>query len=253
MKRSRRTARWPVVLLSLAALAGAGLASIVLWRGEVDPLEVREGAGRREAAGEDPPAEQEAAAPGNRAAGPGGEVRQGAWDFGRPQPIPADANPHVRSVAEALRTGEHPERVSPLVMPEPFDEEAFFQDPQAYLNVVEPGRVWQTAQPGPDVPRLRAQGSAGHRIEFGQSVPLRIQAAPGAPVTFTSFDAGSFENRLTSITVQADERGVAQATFTASSGTLSRVRILAASPMAAGQVEFLVRVEPSSRAAGPDP
>ena len=165
-------------------------------------------------------------------------------DYGTIEPVPADTNANTRSVAEALRTGENPERLSALVPPTPFDPEAYEADPQAYLDVVEPGRVWQSLDPGPDVPRLRRATPPITEIVQGESVALRAKAPPGTPVTFTSFDLGAFQNRLTSITVAADEEGVAMATFTGTSGTLFDVNVLAASPAASGQLRFVVTVNP---------
>ena len=78
--------------------------------------------------------------------------------------------------------------------------------------------------------------------EQGQSIPLRVRATPGAPVTFTSFDLGQFENQLTSITVQADKQGIATARFVGSSGTINDVNILVASPVNSGQAKFAVNV-----------
>ncbi len=75
-------------------------------------------------------------------------------DIGTTPKVPVDANPQVKSVVEALKTGKHPERVSSLITPKPFDQAAYLADSNAYLNVVEPGRIWQVAQPGKGVPRL---------------------------------------------------------------------------------------------------
>lgn len=171
------------------------------------------------------------------------------FDVGTTPPIPRDANPQVASVVEAIETGRHPERLSALIAPAAFDEAAFRANPEAYLNVSEPGRVFQTAQPGPGVPRLAALVSRVADAEQGQPVTLRVQAVPSAPVTFTSFDLGAFENRLTSITVRADAEGVAEAVFTGTPGTYNAVNILAASPMTAGQLKFLVNVLPPRRPA----
>jgi len=167
--------------------------------------------------------------------------------IGKTQPVLKTANPMTRSVAQALETGHHPERLSVLADPAPFDNDAYQRNPQAYLNVVEPGRVWQSAQPGPDVPRLSAQSATGYSVEQGETVSLKVQAIALAPVTFTSFDLGEFQNQLTSITVAADGEGVAVARFTGSAGTVGEVNILAASPMTSGQVRFHVEViEPTS-------
>lgn len=165
-----------------------------------------------------------------------------ANDYGRLPMVPLNVNKQAASVAEAIREKKHPERLSMLARPAAFDPKAYQANPDAYLNVVEPARVFQTAQPGPKVPRLRLLGSARPDIAQGSSTPLRVLAPPGSPVTFSSFDAGEFENRLTSITVQADKQGVAEAKFLATPGTISRVHILAGSPVAAGQARFVVNV-----------
>jgi len=84
----------------------------------------------------------------------------------------------------------------------------------------------------------------------GEAVRLAVQAVPESPVTFTSFDLGQFSNQLTTITVLADENGVASTEFLATPGTINDVNILAASPMASGQVKFVVNVSlPSSSGA----
>ncbi len=158
------------------------------------------------------------------------------------QPVVAGAaNPQVASVVEAARTGTHPERRTALAMPAPFDAAAYGKDPQAYLDVCEPGRVFQPAQPGADVVQLGAKSPQYVELADGGSTGLAVRAVPGAPVTFTSFDLGSFSNRLTSITVRANAEGVATATFKAV-GTVNDCNIMAASPLCSGQVTFMVFV-----------
>lgn len=126
------------------------------------------------------------------------------------------------------------------------------KDPQTYLNTIEPGRVFQAAQPAQGVPRLRPLGATRQRMAQGSSVSLRVTAPPNMPVTFTSFDAGAFENQLASTTVAANEAGVAEARFTATPGVVGRVNILAASPVASGQSRFVVNVSrPASAPAVP--
>lgn len=164
-------------------------------------------------------------------------------DYGTTPPVPVDLNPNVKSVHEALTTGRFPERVSAMTPPKPFDRAAYTADPQAYLDVVEPGRVWQPAQPGEGVPRIKASTPRYVEAEQGEPVSLRVEAVAGAPVTFTSFDLGAFQNRLTSITVQAGDDGVAVARFTGTPGTINNVNILAASPMTSGQLRFVVNVQ----------
>lgn len=159
------------------------------------------------------------------------------------QAIKDDGNPQVASVREAMRTKAHPERVSSMILPAPFDAAAFRTNPEQYLNVIEPGRVWQVAQPGPGVTRMTSVSSEYSIIEQGQSVALKVKTAPNAPVTFTSFDLGAFDNQLTSMTVQADHAGLAKVTFVGTGGTRGEVKILAGSPVTAGQVQFLVQVD----------
>jgi hypothetical protein len=159
-----------------------------------------------------------------------------------PPSVRPDANANVASVAEAARTGKHPERLTPLMAPKPFDAAAFRANPQAYLDVVEPGRVFQSAAPGPAVPVLRSKGTASFEIPRGGTCPLMVITAPNAPVTFTALDLGTFPNQLTSITVVADAQGVAATTFAATGGVIADAAVLAGSPLASGQVKFQVFV-----------
>jgi hypothetical protein len=159
--------------------------------------------------------------------------------------IRSDLNANLRSVAEAARSGVHPERLTPLIAPAPYDHQRFLADPQAYLDVVEPGRVYQSAVPGEGVAQLELVGSALATIPQGGRTELAVRTVPHAPATFTSFECGAFDNHLTTITVRADGNGVATATFSAPPGTLNAVSILAGSPLASGQVNFTVIVTPA--------
>ena len=53
---------------------------------------------------------------------------------------------------------------------------------------------------------------------------------------------GGFSNRLTTITVKADENGIAGATFTASGGTRGEIDIRAASPVHSDVARWLIEV-----------
>ena len=157
-------------------------------------------------------------------------------------PLAPDVNPQVASVAEALRTGDHPERVSMQVVPAAFDAEGYARDPQAYLDVVEPGRVWQMAANVEGIGEITVVGSAFHEIPALGSASLDVRVPPGAPVTFTSLDLGAFINGLSSMTVAADAQGLARAVFHARAGTLASCTILAACPVTTGQVSFWVEI-----------
>jgi hypothetical protein len=154
-----------------------------------------------------------------------------------------DTNPQVRSVHDALQDRSKPSRFSSFAPAERFDLAEYKKDPSKYLGSIEPSRVFAPAEPGEGVPVLRASGKRYHRVTQGESVRLSVEAEPNAAVTFFSENLGVFSSQLTSETVQADEKGIATAVFTADGGTVDAVKILAASPMASGQVSFLVNVK----------
>ncbi len=156
-------------------------------------------------------------------------------------------NESIKLVAEAVRTGSSPERLTPMILPHPFDQSAFESTPEKYLIGVEPGRVWQAAHPGPGVLPLRAGSPERATIKQSESVRLVVRTVAGAPATFTAFDSGSFENLAASITVMADGQGLASASFTGTSGTVGSSNILAASPLSSGQIHFIVEVLPRSK------
>jgi hypothetical protein len=85
-------------------------------------------------------------------------------------------------------------------------------------------------------------GPAAFEVLPGGSAILEVCGEPGAPVSFHSYDMGAFENNRATISVQADAKGIARATFSAIAGTHGDVNILAASPLSAGQAYFLVTV-----------
>jgi len=164
-------------------------------------------------------------------------------NIGQTPLIPQDANDYVISVAEALKHPEKfPERLSPAIAPPPFDKQAFKDDPEKYLKTVEPGRVFQPAQPGVGIQSIQRRSPKLVRILQNETAFLRVWASPGAPVTYTSFDLGQFENLLTSITVLAGDDGIATAEFTGSPGTVNDVNILVASPVNSGQIRFIVNI-----------
>ncbi len=131
---------------------------------------------------------------------------------------------------------------SAFFLPEPFDQEKYDADPKVYLDQIRPGRVFQSAQPGPDVKRLTAISEPFISLLQGDAVQLKIKADPGSPVAFHTQEIGTFENQLKTITVAADEDGVASAKFTLGRGTSGLVNVLAASPVHSDQVKFTFRV-----------
>ena len=155
----------------------------------------------------------------------------------------AEAN--RRSVQEARDSGKFPERLSVSVRPAPFDARAWKANPQAYLDVIEPGRVYQVAEPGPSVKRMEVVGEPFVHVPEATPATLGVQVEPGAAVTFTAFGStGAFDNTLTTISVKADRKGIARVIFTPAPGVTGSVRILAGSPSTSGQTTFLVGVKP---------
>lgn len=168
----------------------------------------------------------------------------GQPDPGRSPLIPLDANEHVKSVAVALREpAKYPERLSSFIAPAPFDRAAYTADPHTYLTTVEPGRVYQTAQPGEGVKPLLRSSPRYQRILQGETVTLQAQAEPGMPVTFFSARLGQFNNLLSTITVAANADGVAEVQFTATPGTQGDIDVLAASPVHSQQARYVIHVE----------
>jgi len=157
---------------------------------------------------------------------------------------PAADDAAVRAAAaDPAKSGGHPERRSPLIALPKFDAAAYHRNRAVYCAIVEPGRVYQSATPGTSVPQLLPVSPTGVTIPALGSTPLRVKAVADAPVTFTSEGGGAFSNGLSSITVQADKQGRAEATYTATDGTFAIAAILVGSPLVAGQVTFAVVIE----------
>ncbi len=156
--------------------------------------------------------------------------------------VAADFHPQVASVVEAQKTGKFPERLSVSIAPKPFDLAAFSANPQAYVNITEPGRVFQTAPAGPDAVPLIA--GVDHIISVPSlgSTPLTVTGKSHAPVSFTILDGGMFDNHLSSTTVLADDKGTATVTYTATPGTVDDVQILVGSPLTVGTLTLVVHV-----------
>ncbi len=163
-------------------------------------------------------------------------------DPGIVQGVAKDANASTRSVAEAVRNPKLAHRLTTLIPPPPFDKEAYEKDRQAYLDTVEPGRIFQYKESAPGVVALKRDSKYLYSVLQGEKVVLRVMAEPGAPVTFYSGRLGQFPNQLATVTIAADNEGVAQTEFLASAGTRDEIDIVAASPLHSGQVRFLVQV-----------
>jgi hypothetical protein len=157
-------------------------------------------------------------------------------------------NPDVEQVAKSLSKKGDSSLLSTQTIPRDFDASRFAAEGEIYsleyAKTIATGRVFSSAQPDSDTIPIRSQGSRLFRLQQGESSKLIVQTLPFAPVTFTSFRLGQFENKLSTITVVADKDGVAQAVFTATTGSILEIPVLAASPVNSGQVRFVVSVKP---------
>jgi len=133
---------------------------------------------------------------------------------------------------------------SGLLIPDPFNANAFTNDPDyrnAYLAGLEPGRVWLTAQGAPGTPALKTTSPLQKAIASNAQVLLSVTSVPNAPVTFYCTGEGQFiDNDRNVITVQANALGEASVTYKAPTG--GRIPILAGSPLTVGVVRFLIKV-----------
>ena len=145
-------------------------------------------------------------------------------------------------IKEIAVKNPNPQAASVFFGADKFDREAYLNDPKDYNNKIRPGRVFQSAQPGKGVVPIEAAGPTFKSVLQGEKVVLRAKAEPGMPVTFHTNQLGEFENRLKTITVSANEEGVAVATYLAGPGTMGLINILAASPVHSEDIEFMVDV-----------
>ncbi|MEL7499553.1 MAG: hypothetical protein AAFN77_18260 [Planctomycetota bacterium] len=162
---------------------------------------------------------------------------------GRALVLNGDENPQVAGLFEELQQEDAPQAAkSALYKPKPFDLKEYQKDPQAYVDKIRPGRVFQSAEPGPGVTPLVADGPTYAQVIQGEKVVLKVKAEKGMPVTFHTNQLGNFDNLLRTVTVVADDDGIAQATYLAGSGTVNFINILAASPIHSEDVLFIVDV-----------
>lgn len=165
---------------------------------------------------------------------------------GKIQAVRADANPQVAALYKAFAAGDY-EQTSSFFAPKVKFDPAILKDKtklKKYVSTPVLGRIWEIKKPSAKekVKSIRRLSDQMTRLKRGESATLKVLAAPGAPVTFTSFDASNFSNGIGTVTVVADKRGIARADFSAASGTYGSVRILAGSPLCSEQVAFTVEV-----------
>jgi hypothetical protein len=164
-----------------------------------------------------------------------------------PAAIPAvqpDPRACAASVAEAQATGRYPERLSAQIAPAAYVRTRDRTTQQRYLDVIEPGRVYQTADPATGARQLEALGGAAVQVipALG-TAPLAVRTVPGAPCTFLATEGGAFaETRLACATVLAAADGIARVTYQANAGTIDDASILVGSPETVGTLRLIVHV-----------
>lgn len=174
---------------------------------------------------------------------PNTKIKEGSLrNPGQSPRVKADLNPQVASVAKALKDKTNPERLTVFKSPKPFDKTSFEKNPDQYINTIEPGRAMQPAQPGPDVNPIRKRSPGIVKVIQGESTTLKVKADQNAFVTFHTTDLGVFNSGIKTVNVRADDKGIAEATYTATKGTIGNVRIVAASPYNSELAQFVVNV-----------
>ena len=163
-------------------------------------------------------------------------------DWGRSESVDPETNANTKSIKQAIGNKDLAYRLSSMQPAPPFDREAYEKNPQKYLDEIAPGRINQSLQPGPRVVSIKRKGKYLNTLVQGESVVLAAKVEPQMPVTFHSPRLGNFENKLTSITVRADETGIAKATYTASAGTHGEIDLRASSPVHSDVARWLVDV-----------
>lgn len=133
--------------------------------------------------------------------------------------VKENTNAYTKSVAEAIRNPKLAHRLTSLIPAPEFDVRKYEADPKGYLSTVEPGRIRQYLQPGLDTVPIQRVGAYFRRVLQGETVVLEARARAGMPVTFYSGKLGQFQNQLSTITVAANEDGIAKADFKVSGGT----------------------------------
>ncbi|MEM7456254.1 MAG: hypothetical protein AAF456_18045, partial [Planctomycetota bacterium] len=91
--------------------------------------------------------------------------------------LKGDENPQVAAFFEEVKEGRQ-EALSTRVLPIEFDRGAYERNPEQYLSKIRPGRVFQPAQPGPEVVPIEAASSIFNSVLQGEKVILEVKADP---------------------------------------------------------------------------
>lgn len=155
-----------------------------------------------------------------------------------------DKNVYTQSVAQAIESNDQDlaYRLTPFKAAPKFDHGAYLADPESYLNEIAPGRIYDVLPDSFETPATRRVGRYRYKVLQGETIILRAKTEPEMPVTFYSSRLGSFNGGVSTVTVAADEQGIAQAEFKTTTGMYGEIDIVAASPVRSGQARYLVDV-----------
>ena len=124
-----------------------------------------------------------------------------------------------------------------------FNRAAYLADPASYLSKVAGSRVYEVANPAADVAALIPEGPTGFSAPTNGEVTLAAKTEPGCPTTFVTFGLGQFPaSGFQSVTVAADEHGIARTQFRVTPGTVGNCLVMAGSPVCANTLSFLITV-----------
>ena len=110
---------------------------------------------------------------------------------------------------------------------------------QKYLDTSEPSRGFMSAK-NPKAARMVMVSRPSLKVTQGQKITLAVKVLPGAPVSFFSPHLNRFGNGLTSMTVAADQQGIAEVEMEGVLGTLARTDVICSSPLCAGTAVFKI-------------
>ncbi len=163
-----------------------------------------------------------------------------------PAPAPAEAagpiKPRVVSVEEIARAKlgsgaahEHDHKN--------FNRAAYLADPAGYLGQIAGSRIYDVANPAAGLAALAPDGPSGFSVETNTEATLAARTEPGMPVTFTSFGLGQFPaSGMQTVTVAADDQGIARTQFLVTPGTVGSCLITAGSPVVSSTTQFLISI-----------
>ena len=124
-----------------------------------------------------------------------------------------------------------------------FNRAAYLADPAGYLGQIAGSRIYDVANPAAGLDALAPVGPSGFSVATNTEATLAARTEPGMPVTFTSFGLGQFPaSGMQTVTVAADDQGIARAQFLVNPGTVGSCLITAGSPVVSSTIQYLISI-----------